>query len=64
MAETYIVRRADHDRSMAIVGAISRATHDARFRMELRRDPVGTAARAGLTLSAAEWAGLREVVSS
>lgn len=63
MAENYTEARTDHARGVAIVGVISRATHDARFRAELRRDPVETAARAGLSLSAAEWAGLREVLA-
>ena len=62
MAEKYSQARIDHDHSEAIVGVISRATYDARFRAELRRDPAGTAARAGLDLSPAEWAGLREVL--
>ena len=63
MAETYTEARTAHDRGVAIVGLISRATYDGRFRTELRRDPVDTVARAGLNLSAAEWAGLREVLS-
>ncbi len=64
MAEKDTEARTDHDRSVALVGVISRAAHDAQFRSQLRRDPVGIAGRAGLNLSAAEWAGLRDVLSS
>ena len=38
MAEKYPEARTDHDRGVAIVGVISRATYDARFRSELRHD--------------------------
>ena len=63
MGETYIEVRATTDRRAAIVGMIIRATQDRQFRAELRRDPIGTTTQAGLDLSAAEWAGLREVLS-
>ena len=63
MAETYIAMGTDHDRSKVIVGMIIRTTQDRQFRAELRRDPFGTTTQAGLDLSAAEWAGLREVLS-
>jgi len=62
MRETHAEVRTGRERGAAIVAVISRATHDGQFRAELRRDPVATAARAGLDLSAAEWAGLRDVL--
>ena len=64
MRQTYNDVRTDRERGVAIVAVISRATHDGQFRAELRRDPVGTVARAGLDLSAAEWAGLRDVLTA
>ena len=63
MAGDHAEARAARDRDGAIVAVISRATHDGRFRSQLRRDPVGTLARVGLQLSPAEWAGLREVLA-
>ncbi|MDP8921397.1 MAG: Os1348 family NHLP clan protein [Chloroflexota bacterium] len=63
MADRYNDVDVDRDRGVMLVEVINRVTHDGRFRAELRRDPVGTAARAGLELSAAEWAGLRDVLS-
>ena len=63
VGETYIEVRATADRSAAIVGMIIRATQDRQVRAGLRRDPIGTTTQAGLDLSAAEWAGLREVLS-
>ena len=54
--------RADRKQRVALEEVIERVSRDGRFRSELRRDPVGTAARAGLELSAAQWAGLRHVL--
>ena len=63
MADRYSDVRANREQGMVIVEVIDRVSRDWRFRSELRRDPVRTAARAGLELSAAQWAGLRDVLA-
>ena len=46
-------------RSALLVALVDRAGHDRAFRAALRGEPVSTAAPLGLTLSDAEWNGLR-----
>jgi hypothetical protein len=46
-------------RSALLVSLVDRARHDRAFGADLRREPVSTAARMGLSLSDAEWNGLR-----
>jgi hypothetical protein len=46
-------------RSALLVALVDRAGHDRAVRAALRRDPVSTASQLGLTLSDAEWNGLR-----
>ena len=54
---------ARRNQCASIVEIVDRATRDRGFRAELRRDPIVTAEKAGLTFSTAEWAGLRDVLS-
>ena len=46
-------------RGALLIALIDRARHDRAFGAALRREPVPTAARLGLTLSGPEWNGLR-----
>ncbi len=63
MADGHSDVRTNRDRAAAVVEVIDRASRDGRFRAELRHDPLRTAAACGLELSAADWAGLRDVLS-
>ena len=47
-------------RGALLISLVDRVRHDRAFSADLRRDPVLTAARLGLTLSSSEWNGLRE----
>ena len=49
-------------RGALLIWLVDRARHDRAFGADLRRDPVLTATRLGLTLSGAEWHGLRELL--
>ena len=49
-------------RGALLIWLVDRARHDRAFGADLRRDPVLIAARFGLTLSGAEWHGLRELL--
>ena len=50
-------------RAMQLISLIDRARHDRGFGDALRREPVVAAARMGLTLSDAEWGGLRDLLN-
>jgi hypothetical protein len=50
-------------RGALLIALIDRARHDRRFAADLRDEPVRTAARLGITLRTAEWAGLRELLT-
>jgi hypothetical protein len=49
-------------RGALLISLVDRVRHDRAFSADLRRDPVLTAARLGLTLSGSEWNGLRELL--
>ncbi len=50
-------------RGALLMALIDRARHDRSFATDLQHEPVKTAARLGVTLHTAEWAGIRDLLS-
>lgn len=50
-------------RGALLISFVDRVRHDRTFSASLHRDPVGTAASFGLSLSGSEWNGLRELLT-